>query len=118
MTGLIPAYLKLFTKGTVLHIAKLFSPLETTFKKSWVKALFQSLLSTHPLKKRPLGFKEGTNVALMREGRLWDAITFGAAHIDKKLAAEFAKVRGKKTLQFKEDSDLTEYLQLYHDLAE
>jgi starch synthase len=38
--------------------------------------------------------------------------------VDKKLLTEFTKVRGKKTLQFKEDSDLTEYLQLYNDLAE
>jgi starch synthase len=46
-----------------------------------------------------------------------DAITFGAEKIDKKLADEFTKVRGKKTLLYNEESDLTEYLQLYSDLA-
>ena len=46
-----------------------------------------------------------------------DAITFGAAKVDKKLAEEFAKVKGKKVLQFNADSDLTDYLQLYADLA-
>jgi len=46
-----------------------------------------------------------------------DAITFGAEKIDKKLLEEFSKVRGKKTLTYTEDGDLTDYLQLYNDLA-
>jgi len=34
------------------------------------------------------------------------------------LTAEFAKVKGKKVVPFKGwDSDLTEYLELYNDLA-
>jgi starch synthase len=35
----------------------------------------------------------------------------------KGLADEFSKVRGKKTLPYDADSDLTDYLQLYSDLA-
>ncbi len=35
----------------------------------------------------------------------------------EKLLEEFAKVKGKKVLQFSADSDLTDYLQLYNDLA-
>ncbi len=46
-----------------------------------------------------------------------DAITIGAEKIEKKLADEFSKVKGKKTLQYNPDSDLTDYLQLYGDLA-
>jgi starch synthase len=46
-----------------------------------------------------------------------DAITFGSDTIDKKLVEEFSKVRGKKTLPYNAESDLTEYLQLYGDLA-
>ena len=46
-----------------------------------------------------------------------DAITFGADKVEKKLVDEFTKVRGKKTLLYNEESDLTEYLQLYGDLA-
>jgi starch synthase len=47
-----------------------------------------------------------------------DAITFGAEKVDKKLVDEFSKVRGKKVVPFKGyDSDLTEYLELYNDLA-
>jgi len=46
-----------------------------------------------------------------------DAITFGADKIDKKLTEEFTKVRGKKTLPYNPEGDLTDYLQLYSDLA-
>ena len=47
-----------------------------------------------------------------------DAITFGADQVEKKLLEEFTKVRGKKTLPYNEESDLTEYLQLYNELAD
>jgi len=46
-----------------------------------------------------------------------DAITFGAEKADKKLTDEFAKVKGKRVLQYNAESDLTDYLQLYTDLA-
>jgi starch synthase len=47
-----------------------------------------------------------------------DAITFGAEKVDKKLADEFSKVKGKKVLAFNGwDSDLTDYLDLYNELA-
>ena len=35
----------------------------------------------------------------------------------KKLVDEFGKVRGKKVLTYNAESDLTDYLQLYSDLA-
>ena len=63
-------------------------------------------------------FKEGTNTAMYRGGASYaDAITFGAEKIEKKLSEEFSKVRGKKTLQYNVEGDLTDYLQLYSDLA-
>jgi len=46
-----------------------------------------------------------------------DAITFGAEKVDKKLVDEFSKVKGKKVLKYDAESDLTDYLQLYADLA-
>jgi starch synthase len=46
-----------------------------------------------------------------------DAITFGAEKVDKKLVEEFSKVRGKKVIKYNAESDLTDYLQLYADLA-
>ena len=55
---------------------------------------------------------------MMRGGATYsDAVTFGAGQIDKKLTDEFGKVRGKKVLHFNAESDLTDYLQLYADLA-
>jgi len=47
-----------------------------------------------------------------------DAITFGADKVDKKLIEEFSRVRGKKVLKYDPESDLTDYLQLYADLAD
>jgi starch synthase len=56
---------------------------------------------------------------LFRGGATYaDAITFGSETIDKKLNDEFNKVRGKKVLHFNAESDLTDYLQLYNDLAQ
>lgn len=122
MTGLIPAYLKtVYKKEPVFAHSKIvFTIGETTFKEKLGKGFIQKALIHNSLKEKDLElFKDGSNVAMMRGGATYaDAITFGASKIDKKLSTEFSKVRGKKTLQFKEDSDLTEYLQLYNDLAE
>ena len=74
----------------------------------------------HPsLKEKDLElFKDANNVAMFRGGATYaDAITFGSPDVDKKLVEEFSKVRGKKTLLYNEESDLTDYLQLYGDLA-
>jgi starch synthase len=64
-------------------------------------------------------FKEANNVAMFKGGATFaDAISFGADKVDKKLVDEFNKVRGKKVLKYNSDSDLSEYMQLYSDLAE
>ena len=63
-------------------------------------------------------YKDTNNTALFRGGAAnADAITFGAEKVDKKLAEEFAKVKGKKVIPFRADSDLSEYIQLYQDLS-
>ncbi len=63
-------------------------------------------------------FKDANNISLFRAGATYaDAITFGSQDVDKKLLDEFSKVRGKKTLPYNQESDLTDYLQLYGDLA-
>ncbi|MBZ4191158.1 glycogen/starch synthase [Niabella beijingensis] len=121
MTGLIPAYLKtVYKKEPVFAHSKIVYTIgETTFKEKLGKGFIQKALIHPSLKEKDLEvYKDGTNTALMRGGATFsDAITFGSPDVDKKLVTEFSKVRGKKTLLFKEDSDLTEYLQLYHDLA-
>jgi len=63
-------------------------------------------------------FKAGDNTGMFRGGAHYaDAITFGDALTDPALLDEFGKAKGKRVLPFREDSDLTEYLQLYSDLA-
>lgn len=81
--------------------------------------LKQAVINANVKDKDLEPFKEANNTALFRGGASYaDAITFGAEKIDKKLTEEFAKVKGKKVVPFKGwDSDLTEYLELYNDLA-
>ncbi|MBN8782992.1 MAG: starch synthase [Sphingobacteriales bacterium SCN 48-20] len=121
MTGLIPAYLKtIYKKEPVFAHSKIvFTVGQNTFKESLGADFIKKALIHPSLKEKDLEpFKEGTNTALFRGGATYaDAITFGAENVDRKLITEFSKVRGKKTLPFNEESDLTEYLQLYGELA-
>ena len=92
---------------------------QTTFKEKLGPDFVKKALIHASLKEKNLEvYKEATNIAMFRGGATFaDAITFGAEKIDKKLADEFTKVRGKKTLLYNPDSDLTDYLQLYSELA-
>jgi len=121
MTGLIPAYLKtLYKKEPVFaHSKVVYTIGQNTFKEKLGAGFLKKALIHPSLKDKDLEvFKEGTNTALQRGGASFaDAITFGAEKIEKKLTEEFTKVRGKKTLLYNEEGDLTEYLQLYTDLA-
>ncbi len=121
MTGLIPAYLKtVYKKEPVFaHSKVVFTIGETTFKEKMGPSLLKKALIHASLKEKDLEvYKDGSNLSLFRGGAQFaDAITFGAEKIDKKLAEEFTKVRGKKTLPYQAEGDLTDYLQLYSDLA-
>ena len=92
---------------------------QNTFKEKLGSDFIKKALIHASLKEKDLEvFKEANNTAMFRGGASYaDAITFGAEKIEKKLADEFTKVRGKKTLLFNPDSDLTDYLQLYSELA-
>src|SRR4029078_3574417 len=121
MTGLIPLYLKtVYKKEPVFAHSKIIYTIgQTTFKEK-LGADFLKRPPIHPTKKKKdlEPYKEANNLAMFRGGATYaDAITFGAEKIDKKLADEFSKVRGKKTLPYNAESDLTDYLQLYSDLA-
>jgi starch synthase len=121
MTSLIPAYLKtLYRKEPVFAHSKIIYTIgETTFKEKLGAGFIKKALIHASLKDKDLElYKEGTNLALFRGAASYaDAITFGAAKIDKKLSEEFSKVKGKKTIPFQPQGDLTDYLQLYNDLA-
>ena len=121
MTGLIPLYLKTYYKKEPVfaHSKVIFSIGSTSFKED-LGADFLKLININgALKDKELEpFKDANNIGMMRGGATYaDAITFGAGQTDKKLVEEFGKVRGKKVLNFNAESDLTDYLQLYADLA-
>jgi len=122
MTGLIPMYIKTaYKKEPVFSNCKIIYTIgQTTFKEK-LGAEFIKLASINSnIKEKDLEpFKEGNNVAMFRGGATYaDAITFGADKVDKKLIEEFSKVKGKKVLKYNAESDLTDYLQLYADLAD
>ena len=121
MTGLIPAYLKtVYKKEPVFAHSKIVYTIgQNTFKEKLGSDFIKKALIHASIKEKDLEiYKDATNTALFRGGATFaDAITFGAEKIEKKLVEEFSKVRGKKTLQYNAESDLTDYLQLYNDLA-
>jgi starch synthase len=122
MTGLIPMYLKtVYKKEPVFaHSKVIYTIGQNTFKEK-LGADFLKLSNIHAsLKEKDLeAYAESNNTALFRGGATYaDAISFGAEKVDKKLADEFGKVRGKKVLSFNAESDLTDYLQLYADLSQ
>jgi len=121
MTGLIPLYLKtVYKKEPVFSQSKIiFTIGQTTFKEKLESDFLQKATINPAIKEKDLEpLKEANNIGLFRGGASYaDAITFGADKVEKKLVDEFSKVRGKKTLPYNAESDLTDYLQLYGDLA-
>ena len=122
MTSLVPVYLKtVYKKEPVFAHSKVVYTLNSsTFDDKLSDDFYKKAIIHNTIKEKDTEiFKEGTNLALQRGGATYaDAITFGSENIDKKLVAEFSKVKGKKILPFKGyDTDLTEYLELYNDLA-
>ncbi len=121
MTALIPMFIKTaYKKEPVFNHSKIVYTIgETTFKNK-IGRNFLTLANIN----NNIGAKEkaildaNNNAAMYTLGATYaDAITFGADKIDKKLAETFSKVRGKKVLKYNEESDLTDYLELYNDLA-
>jgi len=121
MTGLIPMFIRsAYKKEPVFSNSKIiYSIGQNTFKeKLGADFLKLAAINDNVTKKDLEVFKDANNTAMFRAGASFaDAITFGAEKVDKKLADEFAKVKGKKVLKYNAASDLTDYLQLYADLA-
>ena len=121
MTGLVPMYLKTVYKRepVFLHSKIVYTIGQTTFKEKLGKGFLEKATIHSLIKDKELEpFKDVNNTAMFRGGAYYaDAITFGAEKIDKKLVEEFAKVRGKKILSYNKESDLTDYLELYNELA-
>jgi starch synthase len=121
MTGLVPFYLKtVYKKEPVFaHSKVVYTVGQNTFNTKLDSDFIKKALIHGSLKEKDLEiFKEADNAAMFRGGATFaDAITFGSMDVSKSLMDEFSKVRGKKTLPYDADSDLTDYLQLYSDLA-
>src|SRR5690349_10504208 len=121
MTGLIPMYLKTaYKKEPVFSHSKVIYTIgQNTFKEKLGADFLKKATINPAIKEKDLEpFKDANNLAMMRGGAAYaDAITFGVEKPDKKLVDEFSKVKGKKTLPYNAESDLTDYLQLYSDLA-
>jgi len=118
---LIPMFIKVaYKKEPVFSNSKVvFTIGNNTFKEK-LGANFPKLatINDYVTKKELEIFKDNNNTAMFKLGAHFaDALTFGAEKVDKKLTEEFSKVKGKKILKFDEESDLTDYLQLYTDLA-
>jgi starch synthase len=121
MTGLVPMFIRsAYKKEPVFsHCKVVYTIDENTFKEKLGADFLQlAAINDNVTKKELEPFKDINNVAMFRGGATYaDAVTFGSDSVDKKLTTEFAKVRGKKILKYDENSDLTDYLQLYTDLA-
>lgn len=121
MTGLIPMFIKVaYKKEPVFSNCKVVYTIgENTFKEKLGADLLKLAAINDNVSKKELDiFKDTNNASMFRGGASFaDAITFGTAKPDKKLSEEFIKVKGKKILQFNAEGDLTDYLQLYTDLA-
>jgi starch synthase len=121
MTGLIPMLIRTaYKREPVFNHSKIVYTIgENTFKEKIGADFFKLAAINEGVTKKDLDvYKDNNNTAMYRGGATYaDAITFGAEKIDKKLVEEFSKVKGKKVIPFNAESDLTEYLQLYTDLA-
>ena len=121
MTGLIPMFIKnAYKKEPVFSNSKIVYTIgQTTYKEKLEKDFLKmATINDYVTKKELEPFKDINNVAMFNGGATFaDAITFGAEKVDKKLTEQFAKVKGKKILKYDAESDLTDYLQLYADLA-
>lgn len=122
MSGLIPLYIKTaYKKDPVFTNSKvLFSMGGQTFDENFSKDFIKQAAINSNIKSKDLEvFKSGDNLAMNKGGATFaDGVIFAGENVDKKLITEFSKAKGKKILPFKGwDTDLTEYLELYNEIA-
>ena len=122
MTGLIPGYLKtVYKKEPVFGNSKIVYTIgQNTFTENLGDGFIKTAQIHAGIKEKDLEpYREGNNTAMFRGAAHYaDAITFGSADVEKELVDQFSKVKGKKVIPYQENTDLTEYLQLYRDLAD
>lgn len=121
MTGLIPLFLKTaYKKEPVFSNSKvIFTIGQNTFPESLGSEFTKQSIISNLIKEKDLEpYRNADNAAMFKGGATYaDAISFGDDQINAELLEAFSKVKGKRVIPFNPDSDLTEYLQLYNDLA-
>jgi starch synthase len=121
MTGLIPMFIKnAYKREPVFSNSKIVYTIgQNTFKEKMENSFIKDAAINDFVTKKELDFfKEANNYAMFRGGAAFaDAVTFGSDNVDKKLLDEFSKVKNKKVIPYNPESDLTDYLQLYTELA-
>jgi starch synthase len=122
MTGLVPLYLKTVYKREPVfaHSKVVYTLGPDTFSETLGGQFNQIAAITDAIKEKDLAAYKGANeLAMQRGGATFaDAITFGEEAVPDILKHEFASVKGKKILPYNTNGvDLTEYLNLYNDLA-
>jgi starch synthase len=123
MTGLVPFYIRTVYKREPVfaHSKILYSLCGNTFSESLGDNFVKAALISNTIKEKDLAiYASGTCEAMQRGGATFaDAISIGDQDVDPALVKEFSKVKGKKILPYIESGgDLTEYLNLYNDLAD
>jgi len=122
MTGLIPMYLKTIYKREPVfaHSKVIYTLGPETFSNKIGDNFLKIATISDALKEKDMAVYAGSdNVSLQRGGATFaDAITFGDEEMPASFKQDFSKVKGKKVLPYSGNPvDLTEYLNLYNDLA-
>lgn len=121
MTSLVPLYLKTaYRKEPVFNHSKvLFTIGQNTFPGHMGDDFLKKSIIHASMKEKDLApYRENDNTALFRGAAAYsDAVSFGDDMVEQTLVEELSAVKGKRMLPWRPESDLTEYLQLYGDLA-
>jgi len=122
MTGLIPAYIKTAYKREAMfsNSKVVFTVGQNTFQENLGADFVKKAVINANIKEKDLElYKDANNTSLFKGGAHFaDAVTIGDETIEKKLADDIAKLKGKTIVPFKGlDSDLSEYIELFQELA-
>lgn len=121
MTSLIPVYLKTaYKKEPVFaHSKTVFSMEPNSFKEKLGATFLKKAVISNQIKEKDLDlYKDGTNAALNKGAAKYaDAVVLTSDKTDKKIVEELKAEKGKIILPYKKDNeDLADYIQLYHQL--
>jgi starch synthase len=121
MTGLIPYYLKsVYKREPVFAHSKVIYSLGNITHEESLGNRFLEIANIHPnINPEDLEiFKQGSNADMFVGGMHYaDAISVGTPELEPEIEAALQNYSSKRIIPFNEDGDLTDYLQLYNDLA-